>query len=99
MTSERKAEANRKNCRHSTGPRSVAGKQSARRNAWKHGLAVPITEVPLFCSEIEEFVRELMHGHGGQELRLARTVAEAQLELVRIKSYRATRLAARLAAG
>src|SRR6266704_5370046 len=36
--SVRKIEANRKNARHSTGPRTAAGKQAVKGNALKHGL-------------------------------------------------------------
>jgi hypothetical protein len=36
--SARKAEANRQNALHSTGPKTIAGKACSRRNALKHGL-------------------------------------------------------------
>jgi hypothetical protein len=39
MTSERKIAANRRNGRKGHGPRSAAGKERARRNALRHGLA------------------------------------------------------------
>jgi hypothetical protein len=39
MTSSAQAEANRRNAQHSTGPRTEAGKERARRNALRHGLA------------------------------------------------------------
>jgi hypothetical protein len=39
MTTLRQIEANRRNAERSTGPRSDAGKERARRNAVKHGLA------------------------------------------------------------
>lgn len=38
MSSERQIAANRLNAEHSTGPRTVAGKQRVSRNALKHGL-------------------------------------------------------------
>jgi hypothetical protein len=38
MTSFRQFEANRRNALKSTGPRSLAGKRVARRNALRHGL-------------------------------------------------------------
>ena len=38
MTSYRQIEANRRNALRSTGPRTKAGKQAARRNAIRHGL-------------------------------------------------------------
>jgi hypothetical protein len=38
MTSDRKAEANRRNARNSTGPKTPEGKAAVRHNAMKHGL-------------------------------------------------------------
>src|ERR1700752_5397998 len=38
MTSYRQIEANRRNARNSTGPRTEEGKQSSRCNAVRHGL-------------------------------------------------------------
>src|SRR5689334_1732967 len=39
MTTLRQAEANRRNSKSSTGPRTEAGQRQSRTNAWKHGLA------------------------------------------------------------
>jgi hypothetical protein len=39
MASERQIAANRRNAQKSSGPRSVAGKTRASRNAYRHGLA------------------------------------------------------------
>ncbi len=39
MTTERKAAANQRNAKKSTGPKTAAGKNVVRRNALKHGLA------------------------------------------------------------
>ena len=96
-SSERKSAATRRNSLKSTGPRSAIGKGNSRRNAFKHGLAVPIVNDPAFSAEIDETASTLMFGCGGQELRAARTVAEAQLEFLRVNTCRATRVAARLA--
>lgn len=38
LVSLKKAEANRRNAKHSTGPRTAEGKQRSRRNALKHGI-------------------------------------------------------------
>ena len=38
MTSFRQIEANRRNARQSTGPKTPGGKQRSRRNAMRHGL-------------------------------------------------------------
>jgi hypothetical protein len=38
MTTEKQILANQQNAKHSTGPRTVAGKRRSRRNAVRHGL-------------------------------------------------------------
>ena len=45
--SERKREANRRNAKHSTGPKTGAGKRRSRYNAIKHGFFA--REMPLQC--------------------------------------------------
>src|SRR5690349_6132116 len=39
MATNKQIEANRRNATKSTGPKTEAGKQTSRTNAWKHGLA------------------------------------------------------------
>jgi hypothetical protein len=41
MASERQIEANRKNAKRSTGPKTRSGKAKSRRNAFCHGLSRP----------------------------------------------------------
>jgi hypothetical protein len=56
MTSDRKAEANRRNALKSTGPKTPEGKAAVRLNALKHGL---LSEEILLPGEDEEALREL----------------------------------------
>jgi hypothetical protein len=51
MTTERKIEANRKNAKRNTGPRTALGKVRARHNALRHGLAVSIASDPELSAE------------------------------------------------
>ncbi|MBV9157656.1 MAG: hypothetical protein JO097_15430, partial [Acidobacteriaceae bacterium] len=39
LSTERRAEINRQNAQHSTGPCSIQGKLASSRNSLKHGLA------------------------------------------------------------
>jgi len=53
MTSLRQIEANRRNALKSTGPRTEAGKEQSRRNAYRHGLTA---ETVITCLEdIEDY--------------------------------------------
>lgn len=45
MTSQKKIEANRRNARRSTGPRSAEGKARSRLNAVSHGLSAQLSSV------------------------------------------------------
>jgi hypothetical protein len=56
MTSDKKAEANRRNSLKSTGPRTPEGKAAVRLNALKHGL---LSEEVLLPGEDEAVLREL----------------------------------------
>ncbi len=61
MTSEKKAEANRRNALKSTGPKTPEGKDAVRLNALKHGL---LFQEILLPGEDEGALREL-----GERLR------------------------------
>jgi hypothetical protein len=61
MTSEKKAQANRRNALKSTGPKTPEGKAAVRLNALRHGLR---SEEILLPGEDEEALREL-----GERLR------------------------------
>jgi hypothetical protein len=56
MTSDKKAQANRRNALKSTGPKTPEGKAAVRLNALKHGLR---SEEILLPGEDEEALREL----------------------------------------
>jgi|SRR5579871_1371254 len=89
MTSSRRSEANRKNARLSTGPKTKAGKSRSARNALRHGLSQPLFyDAPLTTSR-NTLTDQIMSGHKDRQLRvLAERVAEAHLELVRVHRVR-----------
>jgi hypothetical protein len=94
MTSEKKAEANRRNARKSTGPKTPEGKAAVRLNALKHGL---LSQAVLLPGEDEEALREL-----GQNLRAElQPVGELESLLVDriIASYWRLRRLGRVEAG
>jgi hypothetical protein len=87
MTSSRQRKANRRNARRSTGPRTSAGKAAFRLNARWHGLATPLRWEPGMSQEIEYLARQIT-GARFELLDLARRVAEAELELRRVRQAR-----------
>jgi hypothetical protein len=109
MTTARKLAANRANARSSTGPRTAAGKARVARNACRHGLNRPVTGEPALAREVETLARAIC-GLGVERadaercdpalrlmLYLARRIAEAQVDLVRVRRLRHDLLARALA--
>src|SRR5262249_60400967 len=90
MASERQVAANRHNARKSTGPRSAAGKKRASRNAYRHGLTLSITSTVTFANQFEKLVREIAGDTKDPfMLERARTIAQAELDLARIRRLQA----------
>ena len=94
MATEKQIAANRANAMRSTGPKTAAGKLKSSRNAYRHGLSGP---VPL-DSATSAKLDAIAHGLAGEKasedrLTSAADFARAQLELLRIRSIRAERLA------
>ncbi len=53
MTSTRKIKANRINAGASTGPAPRRGKAHSAQNSLRHGLSLPIRQIPLLAANIE----------------------------------------------
>jgi hypothetical protein len=89
VISDRKLASNRRNARLSTGPRTTASRARAVRNAFRHGLAIPLTRDPATSAEIEP-IAAAFAGPSPSPYRLeqARIAAEAELELRRVRAYR-----------
>ena len=87
MTSKKQIEANKKNARKSTGPRTTEGKLAASKNSIKHGLLARhavITgedeeEFDIFCGKILEDLAP----SGEIEIQLAERIATAFWKLKR----------------
>jgi len=95
MTSQKKIEANRGNSLRSTGPRSAAGKERSRRNAFKHGLAVSLNRDASFAGRVETFMTDLAQLFAEPSDTL-RQVAERQTEVERIQQTRLAMINRRL---
>jgi hypothetical protein len=86
MASERQIAANRLNARKSTGPLSRAGKRRASRNAYRHGLASSRKPDAATASKLDDLARQIA-GDSNSEiiLELARSAAEAEFDLARVR--------------
>jgi hypothetical protein len=75
--------------RVATGPRTPAGKMRSRRNARRHGLAVPLHLDSEYSAQIESVSRQIA-GQSASEavIRLTRSAAEAQLDVISCRQAR-----------
>jgi hypothetical protein len=94
MASEKQIAANRANAMRSTGPKTAVEKLKSSRNAYRHGLSGPVRSDPATSAKVDAITRVLA-GEQATEDRLTSAVdfAQAQLELLRIRSIRTERLA------
>ena len=94
MTTDRQRRANRANAKSSTGPRTAAGKAQAAHNALRHGLNVPIWSDPALPPLVEAIARRISGPDpDAAALPRARQVAEAQVDLDRVRDRRKTLIA------
>lgn len=89
MTSERVIQANRRNARASTGPRTAEGKTRSGRNARTHGLTARNKNL-YDPAEVEHLAKSIAGELGDNPLILeaARSVAEAQTHLRRVQAIK-----------
>ena len=89
MTSDHKIKANRANAQASTGPKTADGRARAARNALRHALSLPVCSNPALSEEVETLAREIAGPDANAETQdLARQVAEAQIDLRRVRYAR-----------
>jgi hypothetical protein len=97
MTTNRQRQANKSNARASTGPRSAAGKVRVGGNARRHGLSIPVLNDVGWSLQIDELARRIADGTTDPlALEQAKLVAEAQVDLMRIRAYRTRFLTRRM---
>ena len=84
-----KIEANRRNARASTGPRTAAGKARAAQNARRHGLNLPARYDPSRSGGIVTLARAIAGTDAGAErFELASRIAAAQIDVERARQAR-----------
>jgi len=98
MISGNKIRANRKNAKGSSGPKTANGRARSARNALRHGLSLPVYSNPALSEVVETLAREIAGPTANAEiLELARTIAESQIDLRRVRNARQQRLASAFA--
>jgi hypothetical protein len=89
VTSPRRLKANRENARASTGPRTADGKARSSRNARRHGLNISVLSDQALAADVEALAHDIAGVDAGPKLLdLARDLAEAQIELSRVRRAR-----------
>jgi len=97
VASARKIRANRVNAQASTGPKTTQGKARAAQNARRHSLSLSVFLNPVLSAEVKKLAREIAGaGANGEILESARRVAEAQIDLQRVRAVRLQFLAKQL---
>jgi hypothetical protein len=87
MTTSRRHTANRNNARASTGPKTAAGKARVSRNAWRHGLAARNRFAGAPANEVYVLALRIAGSNASSAvLTAAHRIAEAQIDLVRVRA-------------
>jgi hypothetical protein len=98
VATERQIAANRANAKRSTGPKTRGGKRRASQNAYVHGLAGQRPIEPDVIATLEQAAREIVQSTNGRiNLFQARSIAQAQQDLLRARSISAAVVAKTLA--
>jgi hypothetical protein len=89
MTSARKIGANRANGRSSTGPKTDAGRRRSARNAFRHGLSLPVFSDPTLSQAVVALARQIAGTNAAAEMQQpACQIAQADVDLGRIRGVR-----------
>lgn len=93
VTSARQWRANQENAKKSTGPRSSKGKAKVGGNALRHGLGVAILKDATWSPQVESLARKIAGPEpSALSLEAAKRIAEAEVDLARVRRYRASLL-------
>jgi hypothetical protein len=97
VSNTRKIEANRANAKASTGPKTRPGRARSAKNALRHGLSVPVKEQPLLYEEVRALADRIAGPGASADIdRLSLRIAEAEIDLGRVRAAQRSFLSQRL---
>ena len=91
MTTPNRAEINRANSLHSTGPKTPEGKKNSSLNALRHGLTgqivvMPTEDLEVYQQHLKSFTDEY-HPSGATEAYLVQALADTSWRLNRVAAF------------
>jgi len=89
LTSERKTKTNRANASFSAGPNTLHGRIRSARNAFRHGLSLPVQSDQALGEEVQALARQIAGSNASAQIQmLACRIAEAEVDLRRVRLAR-----------
>jgi hypothetical protein len=89
MRRDRKIETNRANAQASTGPKTARGRARSARNSFRHGLSIPVESDQVLCEQAQALTRQIAGSETSVHIQiLACRIAEAQVDLLRVRTAR-----------
>jgi hypothetical protein len=86
MQRDRKIKTNRANARASTGPKTARGRARSARNAFRHGLSMPVESDQVLSERVHALTRQIAGLDTSVHIQiLAHRIAEAQVDLLRVR--------------
>ena len=89
MRRDRKIQTNRTNARASTGPKTAGGRARSAKNAFRHGLSMPVASDRVLSEQVQALTHRIVGSDTSVHIQiLAHQIAEAQVDLVRVRHAR-----------